>query len=348
MRVDHVGTAVEIEQPPHAREHGRHDRRQRGRHGDGEREPVRHVRDGHPARHAAGTARRRQVDGAQIALRVDPFDTVDLPLREKAHQLLPRERRAVRQRKCHVAAGRRARRSAFAQAQRVQPIALQEQIVEAAHAAEPGRRRDDGHGQRGVGQQSLRHQEPLRLREFDRRYAELRGEDPAQMALGHADALRECVDGAAAVQETVVDQRRGRIGEIARHVEQAVARRELGAATHARPEAGLLGGRGGREVAAVLRFRRLHGTNGAAIHAGRAHADEEPAVEAAVSRQQGVVADVGIEAHATTVNHPPRRFWLKSGMCIGPPGTPRAPRKTAGKTVNATLRNSRLFSAPAN
>jgi hypothetical protein len=174
---------------------------------------------------------------------------------------------------------------------------------------------------------------PVRLRELDRRHAELRAEDPAQMAFGHADALRERIDGMG-VQETVLDQRGGCVGERARQVEQPVAGGKLRAAAHAGSKAGFLGGRGARVVAAVLRFRRLHRADGAAIHARRRDADEEPAVEAAVPRKQGVVAGVGIEAHETTVNHPARRFWLESDMCLG--GVPvRAAQENPGKTVNA-------------
>ena len=113
---------------------------------------------------------------------------------------------------------------AFAQPEWIEAVPLQEQVVEAPHAAEPGRGRDDGHRQRGIGQQPLGHQQPVRLRELDRRHTELRAEDPAQVAFGHADTPCERIDGMR-VQETVLDQRGGRVGERAGQVEQPVAGR---------------------------------------------------------------------------------------------------------------------------
>ena len=68
------------------------------------------------------------------------------------------------------------------------PVARPKQRVEATHARESARQRDVGDGQRRVGQQPLRKQQPMRLRVFDRRDAVLRLENAAQMPARDADA----------------------------------------------------------------------------------------------------------------------------------------------------------------
>jgi hypothetical protein len=68
---------------------------------------------------------------------------------------------------------KRGRRGVVAQPRRRQPVARAKQRVEAPQAPEAARERNVEQRQRRVGQQPLGEQQPLRLRVFDRRYAEL-------------------------------------------------------------------------------------------------------------------------------------------------------------------------------
>src|SRR5439155_24249826 len=67
-------------------------------------------------------------------------------------------------------------------------VALLEECVETPHADETARERDLGDWQRRVGEETLREQQLLRLREFHRRNAELGAESAAQVPVGDAQA----------------------------------------------------------------------------------------------------------------------------------------------------------------
>jgi hypothetical protein len=132
-------------------------------------------------------------------------------------------------------------------------------------------------------EQPLGEQEPLRLRVFDRRDAELRVEDPPQVAARHAHARRQMLD-AALVEHAVLDQVDGALREPRDRVDARIAGRELRPAAQARPIAFDFGSGGAREEVAILAARQAHRAHRPAIDARRRHADEESAVEARIVR----------------------------------------------------------------
>ena len=243
-----AGSQAEIEGVLHLRQHRRRHPRERRRHADGERVLSRRAADLDPPtctapRCAIASVRRyaSAVTSSTPAIaRAARNASIDVPVVGRAIGELEGEPRR-----------QRAHGVVLAQARRRHPVACLPQRVEAAHAGEAAGQRDLGDRQRRVGQQALGEQQPLRLRVFDRRHAELGVENAPQVAAGHADARRECLD-AAVVEDAVLDQVDRRLREPCRRVDAGVARRELGSAAQARPVAVDLGGRRAREKAAIL------------------------------------------------------------------------------------------------
>ena len=86
-----------------------------------------------------------------------------------------------------------------------------EDLVEAAHAAEARGQRHFGHRQARVVQQLLGEQHAPRLRDGDRRGAEMLLEQPPQLAAADAQPLGQRLDvGIVAVERAVGDQRQRR------------------------------------------------------------------------------------------------------------------------------------------
>jgi len=75
------------------------------------------------------------------------------------------------------------------------PILCAKRGVEAAQALEAARVRDTSDRQRGVGEQPFCEQQPVRLRECDRRDAELALHCAPQVSLAHAEISRQVGDG---------------------------------------------------------------------------------------------------------------------------------------------------------
>ena len=150
------------------------------------------------------------------------------------------------------------------------PIARLEQRVEAPQALEAARQRDVGDRQRGVGQQALGEQQPLRLRVLDRRDAELGEEDAPQMTARDADARGEMLRCPPSSQRAVLDQVDRACASRAPASTLALPGRELGTAAQARPIAVDLGRRRAGKEAAVLALRRAHRAHRAAVDARRA------------------------------------------------------------------------------
>lgn len=236
---------------------------------------------------------------AAQALRVHAFHAVDLARGQKAQQ----RRRVVRraQPQVHGAGRARVRAALAAQLRGVEPVVRAEGSIEAPHAGEAAGQRHLGDGQARVGQQLLGRQQPARLQVLQRRHAQGRLEDAAQVPVAHAQAVGQLRhQGAAAVGAPGL----GRIQQAQRlahedargvlHRPRQRLRRQLGPAAQAGPEARALGLRGEREEAAVLAPRRAHGADRAAVDAGGGHAREETPVEARVARLQSEVAGVVI------------------------------------------------------
>ena len=167
------------------------------------------------------------------------------------------------------------RRPARRSGARVQPVVRDEGGVEAAHAGEAAGQRHLRHRQARVGEQLLGRQQPARLQVLQRRDAELRLEDAAQVAVAHAQPRGQRCDGAGAV---VAPRRRARraAGRPAapgcarrpRSTSCSRVRRQLGPAAQAGPEARGLGLRRVAEEAAVLAPRQLHAADRPAVDAG--------------------------------------------------------------------------------
>ena len=122
------------------------------------------------------------------------------------------------------------------------------------------------HRQRRIGQQALREQQPLRLRIFDRRNAELRVEDAPQVPARHADARGQHVD-AALLEYAIFDQLDSGLREARRRVDARKPGRQLGPAAQAGSKAfDFRRGRAAKE-AAVLAARQADGADGPTIDA---------------------------------------------------------------------------------
>jgi len=193
-----------------------------------------------------------------------------------------------------------------AQLSRLQAIALLEERVEAAQAAEAAGKGHVGHRQGRIGEQPLGEQQALGLCKFHRRDAELGAEGAPQVPIGNAQSPRHGFQ-AAVFQRAVFDQPRRGLSEARGRVHAGIAGRQLRPAAQAGPVPGGLGGRRARVEAAVLASRRLHRAHRAAVDPGRGHRDEEAPVEARVARAQRAVAGVGIERHGGSIPASRRR-----------------------------------------
>jgi hypothetical protein len=257
---------------------------------------LRRVRYFDPAHDVPATL--LQFDGSCVAIVTDVLNAAHLPLGEKCKHTGPRERRSVSKRKGDGFL--RPRVDVLSEPAWIQTVLLQKEVIEPPDASESSCQCHCADGQARVRQQALCQQQPLSLSELDQRYAIFGVENPAQMAVSHADTrgkLRE----ARTIQKTFFYERRRRLGKPARHIEQSVTGRQLRPATQAGAKSGLLGRRGvGKEVT-ILPLRRPYGTDRPTIDACRSDADKKPTIESAISRKQCLVAGVGIEVHASTL-----------------------------------------------
>src|SRR6266853_1074366 len=253
----------------------------------------------------------RDAHRAAIAAALHRFDAGDRAYAEECTHRRPIERRPETQFELEHVGDSGCRRSTpllAAQLTGPEPVALLEERVETPHAAETARERDLGDRQRSVGEEALREQQLLRLREFHRRYAELGAESAAQVPVGDAQARGDRVQSFL-VQRPVFHHARGGLREARRRVHARVAGCELRPAAQARPVAARLRGRRAREEAAVLAFGRLDGAHRAAIDARRRDRDEKAAVKSGVTRFERPVTDTGVENHARIMSATAGLVW---------------------------------------
>ena len=178
--------------------------------------------------------------------------------------------------------------AAVAQLGRGDRVDLADRLVELAQAREAGRERDVDDGQvRGL-QQRPRHARALRPGQRERRRAQVVDEDPPQLPLAVAQAMRQA-GHALAVHEALVDEAHRAAGDVAAQVPLGGARRGARDAALARPEPGALRGRG-RGVEADAVAPRGHGRAARpAVDAGGGDRREEVAVEAAIAAGDGAI-----------------------------------------------------------
>ena len=183
----------------------------------------------------------------------------------------------------------------------LQPVALAEQRVETAHAAEPGGQRHLGDRQAGVGEQPLGQQQALGLGVGHRRNAELITEGTPQVAVADAQFRRqgaEVVVGEAAF----VDARRHRPRQPAAGVDTGVAGGQLRAAAQTGAVATRFGGGGAGEKAAIVPPRYARRAHRPAVHPGGHHGDEELPVETGVAGGQRLITDIVIDPHGAIID----------------------------------------------
>ena len=245
-----------------------------------------------------GGAAGRQREGAAIpsGLDIDLLDTRDRAHGQERQQRPPRQRRAEGQAQPHLAARRRiaqvahsARRAPASQLGRRAAEHRADHVVELAHAAEAAGQRHLDHRQLGGVEQRAGEVGPPRGCHRARRGAQVAREQPAQVALAHAELGGQGA-AVAGVERAVLDEpQRARHGG-RRAVPGRRAGRRLRPAAPARAKAGRLGRGGAGEEAHVAAQRRAGRTDRPAVDAGGHHRGEEAAVEARVAAAHRLVA----------------------------------------------------------
>jgi len=128
-------------------------------------------------------------DGAPVDLARDALDPGDGARLEVAGQRAPVEHPVVRQAQAEAVLSDQAVAppAAGPQLPRGHPENVAARAVELAHAPEPGREGDLAHAQVGLVQEPAREVGARGASEAVGRHAEMRGEEPAQVACGHAE-----------------------------------------------------------------------------------------------------------------------------------------------------------------
>ena len=193
-----------------------------------------------------------------------------------------------------IGCGERRRRRAAQLRGREAELAAHD-VVELADAREAGRERDVGERQRRLLDQQPRGLRATAHREVQRPGADLGDERAVQVALADVQRAREAGDPAV-VDRAVGDEPQRARREVAAVVPVPRAGRRVGTAATAGPEAGADRRRGRGEEADVRRLRRLRRAHRTAVDPGARDAEPDPAVEAPVTRRQGGVGRVDVEA----------------------------------------------------
>src|SRR6266403_5843497 len=183
---------------------------------------------------------------------------------------------------------------------RTQTIARFEQGVETPHAAEAAGKGDLRQAQPGFAEQALRQQQPLRLRQLDRRYPELGLGHPPQVAVADPERRREIADFGAG-KCVLFDAGDGRADQPAYRIDRREARRALRPASQARPESRAFRGRCTGIEAHIAALRRTRRANWTAINAGRRDGHEKPPVESTVAGAHRTKTSIGIEFHGCRI-----------------------------------------------
>jgi hypothetical protein len=163
-----------------------------------------------------------------------------------------------------------------------QAIAGFEQGVEAAHAAEAAGKGDFSLAQARLAEQTLRQQQPLRLREFDGRYAEFGFGDPPQVPVADPEGCRQFTDLGAG-ERVFFDAGNGCADQTAHRIDRCQTRRAFGPATQAWPESRTFRGRRARIETHIVASGRARRTNGPAIDVSGSDGHEKSPVETAIA-----------------------------------------------------------------
>src|SRR6185437_2145094 len=172
--------------------------------------------------------------------------------------------------------------------------------IEATDAAEPGGEGDLGKRQIALVDQTLRRLTPMGRGDGAWPGTDMADEEPAKVAGADAEPVRQ-LRHRAAVEETLIDQPHAAYHRRLSPEPGRAARRRLGPAAQARSETGLLGLRRGAKEDDVLRPRRVHGTDRAAIDPGSANGGEENPVIAAIAGDPRMLADIPVKAGTVIV-----------------------------------------------
>src|SRR6185503_4178560 len=140
----------------------------------------------------------------------------------------------------------------------------------------------------------LREQQSPRENQLDRRHAELALDDTADLPRAQFESGRDRLEARVVAECVIFEPLHDQVSDALRVVDRRIAGRELGPAAQTPSEARLLGFLWASEEPAVPNLRRLRRAHGAAVDAGRRHADEERAVEARVARDERFVEYGGL------------------------------------------------------
>src|SRR5579872_5359050 len=196
-------------------------------------------------------------------------------------------------------------------------LTLAKQGVEPPHAGEPAGQREVDHRQARLRQQPLGQEQPIRLRQLDRRDAELLANGAAKLARTDLQLPREFFEIAPVVERSGLDPGRGAAGEVPDRIDGGVARRELGPAAQAGAKPVFFReGRVGKEPA-PLEAGRPRRANRPAVNSGCRHPHEEHAVEPHVACGQRPVTVLTVEVHYLKCINPFKCVWPFSDIDAG-------------------------------
>ncbi len=276
-----IGDGAEIEQLLDARDHRTDDGSQGRRHFHIQGAAALVHRDRDPSVSFVNG------NGTPIMRRIGHFHARDGAQTQIGQQMIPGEWRPKLQ--LHTqdlgAAGLTANRA------RAQTIPGFEQRVEATHAAEAAGECDLGLAERGFSKQPLGQQQPLRLRQFDRRYAELRLRNPAQMPIADAERCSQ-LSHMRARQRMLLDAGNGGAHQARHCIHGRKTRGSFRPAAKAWPETCALGGCRTGVEAHILPLRRSDRAYGPAVDAGRGHRNIKASVEARVAGPHCAITSV--------------------------------------------------------
>ena len=195
-----------------------------------------------------------QLDDATIAVPRHDLEPGNRPCSKEFQQRLPIVRRPVRQQDRDLRRRSAARRPP-SELTRRPVIHFLKSLVEASHAPKAAGQRHLDHRQPRLMNQLLRQQHATRLRDRDRRSADMATKQPPQLTLADAQPIGERRN-IRRVERSRLDQlqrpRNGRLGA----APGVQLRRALGTATQAGPKAGRLRRSRSRHKRAILQLRR--------------------------------------------------------------------------------------------
>ncbi len=288
LRGDRDGVGVEVEQAPRARH-------RRGEVAEVvEQQLAADEARGRSERHDPGTVLERERAAVGGALHL--LDARNRARCQERDQRVAVEGLAVRQPEPDRPGGGAAGAAAPAQLAGRAGVDGADGVVELAHAPKAGAEGHLAEGQVGGLDQRARRLRALRAGKRHRSGPQLGHQDPVQLALAEVEARREPAH-ALAVHGPVRDQPHGPAGHVRTPVPRGRARRGVGVAALARPEALLLRGGGAGQQAHVAATRQPGRTARTAVHAGGGHRHDEEAVVARVAALHEAVAALEVLDH---------------------------------------------------